>query len=234
MCVFAVVLYNRLVEKELKSVLKVKSFLNWLRKKDTALVIGFSSFSISIIALVVSIATAVIALRQMEITRTHNRRSVMPTLQITTHLEGESGRNGIYISNDGLGPAYVKSFSAEYDGVIESGLGKSKWYEILEMAVDLPICFSQGWPAEDAVLRPGLETPLLHVTGYKNMSICGTQVAHFMEVEPIDFVIAYESGYGDKQVLRKSSGQRLKSSEQSRNDYFSGNLLRSMIRRSIE
>jgi len=237
LCVLAFVLFRQTREREeVESglVRSAKVVAAWFRRADLAIVIGASSFSISIVALVVSIATAAIALKQMAITRDHNRKSVMPALQITTHLEGEGGRNGIYISNDGLGPAYLKDFSVKYKDTIRSGLGPSKWVEILTVSSELPICFSEGWPEKDAILKPGLETPLLHVADYKNIDICGSEVAQLMEVEPLEFFVLYESGYGDERVLRKSSGERRKSSEKSRNEYFANQAVRNAIRRSLQ
>jgi hypothetical protein len=57
------------------------------------------------LAVLISIIAAVFAWKQVEISRTHNQLSVMPILQITPYLEGKGGRNGLYLSNDGLGPA---------------------------------------------------------------------------------------------------------------------------------
>lgn len=40
----------------------------------------------------------------------HNRVSVAPLLQLTPYAEGKTGKNGIYLSNVGLGPAVITGF----------------------------------------------------------------------------------------------------------------------------
>lgn len=42
---------------------------------------------------------------QFKDTREHNKLSVKPIINITPYIEAEGGRYGVYVSNQGLGPA---------------------------------------------------------------------------------------------------------------------------------
>lgn len=54
------------------------------------------------LALPISILAAVFTWQQLEIGREHNRLSVAPILHITPYLEGIGGKNGFYMTNEGL------------------------------------------------------------------------------------------------------------------------------------
>ena len=58
----------------------------------------------AIVTLIVSVLAMAFAWEKVAISKDHNRRSVKPVLQITPFVEGPGERNGIYLSNDGLGP----------------------------------------------------------------------------------------------------------------------------------
>lgn len=153
----------------------------------------------------ISLAAAVFAWQQVEVSRDHNRRSVIPILQATPYLEGRGGRNGIYLSNDGLGPAILKGFSVKSGGVVASGFDSDRWPEILAASALTPTCFATAWPKGEVALKPGSELVLLRSTSADNAEHCLLEVAKLISGSPIEITIDYESIYGETKQLRTNS-----------------------------
>jgi hypothetical protein len=105
---------------------------------------------ISLSAVAISLFALALSWWQLEVGREHNRLSVKPLVVITPHLEGPGGRNGVYLSNQGLGPAVLKSMKVVVAGQSFEGLGKSRWKEILKAADTDPFCYALGWPTPEA------------------------------------------------------------------------------------
>lgn len=156
-------------------------------------------------AVVVSVTAALFAWKQVDVAQTHNRLSVMPVLQITPYVEGPGGRNGLYLSNDGLGPALVKSFSVQSGGMVASGFGADRWWEVLANTAADPVCFGSGWPKGETTLRAGSEVPLVFVTKAKEGGICQAELIKLVGGNPVDMTVGYESIYGEAKTLRADS-----------------------------
>lgn len=156
-------------------------------------------------AVLISIVAAIFSWRQVEIGREHNRLSVVPILQITPHLEGGSGRNGLFLSNDGLGPAIVTSFSVRAGGVVASGFGSDRWSEIFAATDANPSCFATAWPKGEATLRAGSEIPLVYVTKAEGSEGCITELIKLVAGTPVEIEIDYKSIYSESKRLSASS-----------------------------
>jgi hypothetical protein len=153
------------------------------------------------LAVCVSIFAAVFTWQQVEVSRIHNRLSVKPILQITPYGEGATGRNGLYLSNDGLGPAVIKSFSAKVAGVTASGFESDRWAQILSAAGVNPTCFATGWPRSETTLRAGIETPLVYLTKAEGSELCFAELVKLIGGNAIEIDIQYESIYGERKRL---------------------------------
>lgn len=156
-------------------------------------------------AVCISIFAAVFSWQQVEISRVHNRKSVEPILQITPYMEGKGRRNGLYLTNDGLGPAILKGFSVKSGGVVASGFGSDRWFEVLATTVSLPACFATGWPKGEVALRPGIEIPLVSLTNAEGTEICGLELVKLIGGKPIEIRVQYESIYGEPKMLTADS-----------------------------
>lgn len=157
------------------------------------------------LAVCISIIAAVFAWQQVGISRTHNQLSVIPILQITPYLEGKSGRNGLYLSNDGLGPAIIKGFSVRSGGVVASGFESDRWTEVLATTVANPACFATGWPKGETTLKAGIEVPLVFATKAEGAEVCLVELVKLIGGNPIEIGIEYESIYGEKKHLAANS-----------------------------
>lgn len=154
------------------------------------------------LALPISILAAVFTWQQLEIGREHNRLSVAPILQITPYLEGLGGKNGFYMTNEGLGPAVIKSFSVRSGGVAAEGFGADRWSEIIATTEANPACFGSGWPKGETTLRPGDEKPVLFLTKSAGSSACLAEMVKLAGGRAIDIEIGYESMYKEAKILR--------------------------------
>ena len=153
-------------------------------------------------AIPVSIAAALFAWKQVELGREHNRLSVAPILQITPYAEGKGGKNGLFMTNDGLGPAIIKSFSIRSGGVVAEGFGANRWSEIVALTDANPLCFASGWPKGETALRAGAEVPLLVLTKADGMEACLLELIKLVGGRAIDIEVTYESMYEEKKTLR--------------------------------
>jgi hypothetical protein len=162
------------------------------------------------LAVLISISAAVFAWQQVEIGRTHNRLSVVPIIQITPYLEGKNGRNGLYLSNDGLGPAIIKGFSVRSGGVVANGFESDRWAEILATTAANPACFATGWPKGETALRAGVEVPLVYATKAEGAEICLLELVKLVGGNAIEISVDYESIYGEPKHLSANSKAKSK------------------------
>jgi hypothetical protein len=130
---------------------------------------------------------------------------VLPILQITPYLEGKGGRNGLYLSNDGLGPALIKGFSVASGGVTARGFESDRWAEVLATTEANPACFATGWPKGETTLRAGVEVPMVSTTKAEGMEVCYSELIKLVGGKPIEIEVQYESMYGEKKVLSANS-----------------------------
>jgi hypothetical protein len=119
-------------------------------------------------------------------------------------LEGKSGRNGIYLSNDGLGPAIIKNFSVKSGGVVASGFESDRWTEIIATTAANPLCFGTAWPKGEVALKAGLEIPLVFITRAEGAEICYAELIKLVGGNAIDISVEYESIYQEKQVITRN------------------------------
>lgn len=160
---------------------------------------------VSVFALLISVAAAIFAWEQVEISRVHNRLSVSPLLYITPYAEGNSGRNGVYVSNVGLGPAVIKEFSVKTQGVVARGFESDRWPEILTAANINPLCFATGWPKQNSAVKAGDEIPILYITKAEGGNSCTKELIKLIGGSGVEISIGYESIYGEKKVVSESS-----------------------------
>ncbi|MDQ0586647.1 hypothetical protein [Variovorax paradoxus] len=161
--------------------------------------------TVSIAACVLSLAATCFAWQQIEISRTHNRLTVKPMLQLVPQLKGPGGRNGLYLTNTGLGPAIIKEFTVESGRGVFSGLGPDRWAEALSAARLKADCFATGWPRTETPIKAGDELSLLRLTSAENSAPCFAELVKLVGGEGVTTIIRYESVYDEPQDLRSGS-----------------------------
>ncbi|MCA0177976.1 MAG: hypothetical protein LCH73_17085 [Proteobacteria bacterium] len=160
---------------------------------------------LSVSAVAISVVALLLSWYQLDVGRRHNQLSVRPLLLLTPHLEGPTGRNGLYLSNQGLGPAILRDIRVTVGEQSFEGLGKSKWREVLIALDSDPNCFALAWPQEQSALKIGEEIALLSPTKAGILS-CGVATMVLLTQRRFTVDIQYESLYGDSHTL-SASGQ---------------------------
>lgn len=89
------------------------------------------------VELVVSVTSAIVALFALFLSlfegrqsRRHARLSVRPVLDFKIHVTNKTGRFDVSVSNNGFGPAVVRSWTLLVDGKPYRELGITDWMEL--------------------------------------------------------------------------------------------------------
>ena len=154
---------------------------------------------LSTFAVLISFVAAGFSGWQLKDAREHNRLSVKPIINITPYLEAEGGRSGVYISNQGLGPALIKSMNVTVDGETFGGQAQNVWPDILSRAGTEPLCYKHGWQIQGSVLKVGEEEAILAPTE-ADLPYCNALAMIFQLQKDITIKINYESIYKESFV----------------------------------
>lgn len=118
------------------------------------------------------------------------------------------------MTNDGLGPAFIKEFSVEVQGRRVEGFASDRWDGIIKSLELIPECFGHGWPRSGATIRPGVEVPLVFLTDAKDKDFCFLEALQMLGGEAFLIHLEYESIYGDRKTLSVESKIRSELLEQ--------------------
>lgn len=157
--------------------------------------VTIATVSISVFALAVSVW-------QGYASREHNRLSVRPYVQSTPYLEGPNKRNGIYISNYGLGPAILNKATINIDGTSHL-LSKDIWEQAFKPIGIDDLCFSKSWIPRGSVIPINKEIHLIKLTSAES-SRCLLEVAKFLSEHDLSLTLEYTSMYNEKITTKNS------------------------------
>ena len=139
---------------------------------------------IAISAVLVSVWQGRISQKQLELSQAHNRLTVKPYLDITQFTNSDSKILEVKISNEGYGPAIVKSFKLSYDGK-----SYSNWNSVLDPAGEGGnIRFLSNY-SDGSLIASGKEDVLLRLQ------------TDFRKNKGITIEIEYESIYQEKGTI---------------------------------
>ncbi|WP_088744110.1 hypothetical protein [Cobetia sp. QF-1] len=135
--------------------------------------------------------------------RVQNHISVEPRINAYFKHDSKIDKHGIYIFNNGLGPAFIKSFEVTLAG---KKLKKSVYGELYSAAIKLnldPTCFAYGSPRKGDSLALNKEETLMEVSKNASKS-CADSIERFNKIrsKPLNFTIKFESIYGDRFVYK--------------------------------
>jgi hypothetical protein len=86
----------------------------------------------SVGSLAVSAASAYLSRYYYDAVITYYKLSVKPYVGVYASLAGPGGKNGFYVANHGLGPAFVKKLYVEGGGRTYDGFNKSLWQNVVK------------------------------------------------------------------------------------------------------
>ena len=151
-----------------------------LQAADLNLVLSIGALVVSIVAAGFAALQVKVAADQNEAAERHNKVTVAPLIRVIPYAEGKGGRNGLFVSNVGLGPATISGFSATAGAINASGFEADHWPEILAAAGAIPMCFATGWPRAGSVVRAGEELPLVYITRAEGFETCHAEMIKLM------------------------------------------------------
>lgn len=155
---------------------------------------------ISLAALAVAFGALCVSLWQLNMARQHNILSVRPFIMVTPHFAGTGGKNGLYLTNEGIGLGIVTSMSVSVSDKTYTGLGTNQWPNILlDMGLE-PLCFSIAWPTKLAALRPGMEIEILGPSK-KPFPGCEHALINFLTRKNVSIELHYTSLYEEEHVF---------------------------------
>lgn len=131
---------------------------------------------------------------QIEVAKKHNEVSVKPILQITPYIEGVGRRNGLYLSNDGLGPAIITEFSVAAENIEAKGFGTDQWKKILSATDAHPNCFATAWPKGITTIRPSVDLALIFISN-SAPDYCYQELVKLVGGKRIHIEVKYQSLY---------------------------------------
>ncbi|MBL4666387.1 MAG: hypothetical protein JKY04_03335 [Sneathiella sp.] len=163
--------------------------------------------TVSILAIIISMVAITVSIWQGVETRDHNKLSLAPYLQATPTLGGDK-RDGIYLSNDGTGTAFIKNATIsvknhKYD------LTSNNWYKIYDDLNLTKGCFSESWLPIDSTLKAAEEISLISITRADKPE-CYLQVLKLVTAEGLRLSIEYTSVYKEVYVYSKVVSIRIK------------------------
>lgn len=134
---------------------------------------------------------------QLYLQREQNHIAVEPRLNAYFSNEKKAGNWGIYIFNNGFGPAYVEKIDVFVDGKkIE---GEKKFYQAAVLAGLDGNCLSIGEPRANDTFKLGEEIPLIIVPKEASLLECsGTRLALITLARKLNFTVGIQSIYGDR------------------------------------
>ena len=183
----------------------------------------FANRSIAISSILVSLLALVFTVYQGYETRRHNRLSLLPHIFINYYLnEAETGKTGVEIVNDGVGPAVITNFRVFYDGkkIVDDVVGteKTTWFGIHRLL----------WPEEKWIPRYGYPRPGAFVQSQLRFFALeipsdrvpkGSLVSVFCRMKPLKIQVSYVDVYGNNKNV--ASGELfVATAEASKNPTF--------------
>jgi hypothetical protein len=151
----------------------------------------------------IALAALFVAMHQGYINRVHARKSVRPHLSFELQTQNTYPQIQIFLKNDGIGPAFIKSFSVRLDGV-EYITGESPhenlWREV-GAELSLPIRWGGGTELEPGeAMKPSSYRSVtlfcLTAEGEVASDFDNSLVTH--EMRRIEITLEYESIYSER------------------------------------
>ncbi|HIF9371791.1 TPA: hypothetical protein ACX6RS_003922 [Photobacterium damselae] len=134
--------------------------------------------------------------------REHNKLSLKPYITATPKYSGINKDDGIFITNNGMGPAFVKAASIEVNGKAFD-LMHNSWPEISEYLNLKNTCFIESWFRKDSAIKSGESIRILGPTLGKKDADCPIQLMKMLSSEELILKLKYNSIYEDEFYVKQ-------------------------------
>lgn len=113
----------------------------------------------SLIAVFISFLSLLISIFQSYLTKTHNTTSLLPNILITSH--NDNNKLGLYMKNNGLGPAVVSNISVTVDGKSYNSNQNDFNYNLMKAQNSSLECSDYLFPSSTVYMKSGEIYPLI-------------------------------------------------------------------------
>jgi hypothetical protein len=152
---------------------------------------------VSISSVIVAVTAVCVSIWQGVVVREHSRLSVKPYITIAPSLPGVGGKNGIFIANSGVGPAFIKKAYILANGK-EFNMAVNNWPAILAHLNLKNSCYAESWFKEGAALKSGQKITLIAPTTNPLGVNCPVEFLKLLSARELSLDIEYESIYGEE------------------------------------
>ena len=160
---------------------------------------------LSISAILIAFCAVCVSIWQGAATREHNRLSLAPFITSAPMLTGIDEKNGIYVSNDGTGTAFIKKAYVIANGK-PFDLTKNSWPKIYKHLSIKNLCHSESWFKVGAALKSGESIKILAPTKSPKDPECPIQFIKLLAASELDLYLVYESIYQEEYQYKQRIG----------------------------
>lgn len=168
----------------------------------TGIVTAITTAIMAIVSVVVSFYairfSMTFNMQQLAATREHYRLSVMPLLDFSVVVNNKASPAGIFVTNDGFGPAIVNTFEIYVDGQrIQAVDLDETWKAAIDALNMRGMGVRWSWFEPGQAIRTGRSS---HLFGFDN--VAGLRKRMLLDAASrLEICIEYESIYGDRQAV---------------------------------
>ena len=153
---------------------------------------------LSIAAIIISLSALGLSFVQSYTIIKHNHVSLQPRLHAYFSNEEQNDKFGIYLVNNGLGPAYIKEFKVYLDNKILSETKFGYFQPLIDKLNLNQSCFAWGYLVKDSALDNRDDLLLIRAKNAGADECSVDKIGFFTNLKRIKIEIAFESIYGDK------------------------------------
>ncbi|HCK0617601.1 hypothetical protein CGI93_22450 [Vibrio parahaemolyticus] len=152
---------------------------------------------LSISSVVIALTAVCVSIWQGVVAREHNNLSVKPYITAAPRLPGVGGENGVFISNAGVGPAFIKKAFIKANGK-EFDMAVNNWPAVYTHLNLKRLCYVERWFKEGATLKAGQDVKLIAPTTSPLDASCPVEFIKLISAPELTLSIEYESIYGEE------------------------------------
>lgn len=153
----------------------------------------------NIATVAIALCALLLSIWQGYLQRQHDHVSLEPRINAYFKIDGRTDQWGIYVFNNGMGPAYIESLDVFANGKPMPEGDRGKFGSTLLSLGLNPFCFTVGGPRPNDSLIVGEEIALIEAS--KNApAACSLALNSLSRVagDNIDFTLVIKSIYGDR------------------------------------
>ena len=151
----------------------------WYREPETF---------IAVAALIVSVSAVVVGIYEAELQRAHDRAEVWPRIEVSTYTMPKGA--ALYLDNNGIGPAIIKSVSVRVDG-----RARTSWPDALEALLAHKVSMFESSSVVERAIRAGERVTMVAI------SASDVPTPFWPTVARVSVSVCYASVYGEQWMV---------------------------------